>query len=84
MPPAPIVEIPEWQGGTVPFDAPVHDKPEFEGGVVPNEAPILDLPELHIPESPEKPSKPRKDEPKENIKPQGRTYRRIQCASSIT
>ncbi|WP_270616137.1 SIALI-17 repeat-containing surface protein [Streptococcus koreensis] len=73
MPPAPIVEIPEWQGGTVPFDAPVHDKPEFEGGVVPNEAPILDLPELHIPESPEKPSKPRKDEPKENTKPQDKT-----------
>lgn len=73
MPPAPILEIPEWKGGTVPFDAPVHDKPEFEGGVVPNEAPILDLPELHIPESPEKPSKPQNDKPKENIKPQYKT-----------
>lgn len=70
MPPAPILEKPEWKGGTVPFDAPKHEKPEFEGGVVPNEAPILDLPELHIPESPEKPSKPQNDKPKENIKSQ--------------
>lgn len=75
MPPAPIVEIPEYNEpiGTVPNEAPQIDKPEFEGGVVPNEAPILDLPELHIPESPEKPSKPQKDEPKENIKPQDKT-----------
>lgn len=70
MPPAPILDKPEWKGGTVPFDAPVHDKPEFKGGVVPNEAPILNLPELHIPESPEKPSKPQNDKPKENIKSQ--------------
>lgn len=73
MPPAPILEKPEWKGGTVPFDAPKHEKPEFEGGVVPNEAPILDLPELHIPESPEKLPEPRKDEPKENIKQQDKT-----------
>lgn len=73
MPPAPILDKPEWKGGTVPFDAPVHDKPEFKGGVVPNEAPILDLPELHIPESPEKLPEPRKDEPKENIKQQDKT-----------
>ncbi|MBF1724488.1 MAG: hypothetical protein HXO97_00295 [Streptococcus sp.] len=73
LPPAPILDKPEWKGGTVPFDAPKYDKPEFEGGVVPNEAPILDLPELHIPESPEKPSKPQNDKLKENIKPQDKT-----------
>lgn len=84
MPPAPIVEIPEWKGGIVPFDAPKHDKPEFEGGVVPNEAPILDLPELHIPESPEKPSKPQKDEPKENTKPNYKTPKIEREAVKIT
>lgn len=73
MPPAPVLDKPEWKGGTTPWDAPKHDKPDFEGGVIPNEAPILDLPELHIPESPEKPSKPRNDEPKENIEPQDKT-----------
>lgn len=56
MPPAPVVEIPEWHGGTTPFDAPSIDKPEWSGGVVPNDAPILDLPELEIPEEPEKPT----------------------------
>lgn len=35
MPPAPVVEIPEWHGGTTPFDAPSIDKPEWSGGVVP-------------------------------------------------
>lgn len=28
MPPAPIVDIPEWKGGTTPWDAPQYDKPE--------------------------------------------------------
>lgn len=58
---APVLDKPEWSGGTVPNEAPVHYKPEFEGGVVPNDAPILDLPELHIPEepTPEKPSTPK-------------------------
>lgn len=62
MPPAPVVEIPEWHGGTTPFDAPSIDKPEWSGGVVPFDAPILDLPELEIPEepTPEKPSTPEK------------------------
>lgn len=62
MPPAPVVEIPEWHGGTTPFDAPSIDKPEWSGGVVPFDAPVLDLPELHIPEepTPEKPSTPEK------------------------
>ena len=60
-----MVEIPEWKGGTVPFDAPVLDKPEWNGGVIPNDAPILDLPELEIPvepenPTPEKPSTPEK------------------------
>ena len=65
MPPAPIVEIPEWKGGTVPFDAPQIDKPEWSGGVVPNEAPILDLPDLEIPDEPVKPNPdPKRDEPK--------------------
>ena len=70
---APVLDKPEWSGGTVPNEAPVHYKPEFqggipgtpeerelppfEGGVVPNDAPILDLPELHIPEEPT-PEKP--------------------------
>lgn len=35
MPPAPIVEIPEWKGGVTPPDAPQLDKPEWSGGVVP-------------------------------------------------
>lgn len=65
MPPAPVVEIPEWHGGTTPFDAPSIDKPEWSGGVVPFDAPILDLPELEIPveptkPTPEKPSTPEK------------------------
>lgn len=59
MPPAPIVEIPEWKGGTTPFDAPQLDKPEWNGGVVPFDAPILDKPELII-DIPE----PKRDEPK--------------------
>lgn len=72
---APVLDKPEWNGGTVPNEAPVHYKPEFqggipgipevrelppfEGGVIPNDAPILDLPELHIPAEPEKPSTPK-------------------------
>lgn len=55
---APIVDLPEWKGGTVPFDAPSIDKPEWQGGVVPNEAPILDKPELIV-EIPE----PKQDKP---------------------
>ena len=61
MPPAPIVEIPEWQGGTVPFDAPVLEKPEINIEDIPMmpPAPILDKPELII-DIPE----PKHDEPK--------------------
>ena len=65
MPPAPVVEIPEWHGGTTPFDAPSIDKPEWSGGVVPFDAPVLDLPELHIPEEPTKPTPEKPSTPKE-------------------
>lgn len=63
MPPAPVVEIPEWHGGTTPFDAPSIDKPEWSGGVVPFDAPVLDLPELEIPVEPEKPVTPTQNKP---------------------
>lgn len=59
MPPAPILEKPEWKGGTVPFDAPQLDKPEWKGGVTPPDAPVLEKPELVI-DIPE----PKRDEPK--------------------
>lgn len=59
MPPAPVLEKPEWKGGTTPFDAPQLDKPEWSGGVVPFDAPILYKPELVI-DIPE----PKRDEPK--------------------
>ena len=59
MPPAPVLEKPEWKGGTTPFDAPQLDKPEWKGGVTPPDAPVLDKPELLI-DIPE----PKRDEPK--------------------
>lgn len=59
MPPAPILDLPEWKGGTVPFDAPQLDKPEWNGGVTPPDAPVLDKPELVI-DIPD----PKRDEPK--------------------
>ena len=58
MPPAPVLEKPEWTGGTTPFDAPQLDKPEWQGGVTPPDAPVLDKPELVI-DIPE----PKRDEP---------------------
>lgn len=65
MPPAPIVEIPEWKGGVTPPDAPQVEKPEWNGGTVPFDAPILEKPELII-EFPElKQDKP-KPEPKQD------------------
>lgn len=78
MPPAPIVEIPEWKDGVTPPDAPSIDKPEWQGGTVPFDAPILDKPEINIEDIPmmppapilEKPEfiidvpKPKRDEPK--------------------
>lgn len=59
LPPAPVLEIPEWKGGVTPPDAPSIDKPEWSGGTVPFDAPILDKPELVI-DIPE----PKRDEPK--------------------
>ncbi len=68
---APILEKPEWHGGTTPFDAPSIDKPEWSGGVVPNEAPILDKPELiiEIPEEPVKPTTPSENTPNKPVTP---------------
>lgn len=76
MPPAPIVEIPEWKGGTTPFDAPQLDKPEWNGGVVPFDAPILDKPEINIEDIPLLPPAPVLDKPELIIdipKPQPKT-----------
>ena len=78
MPPAPIVEIPEWKGGVTPPDAPSIDKPEWNGGTVPFGAPVLETPESNIEDIPllppapilEKPElvvdipDPKRDEPK--------------------
>lgn len=63
MPPAPIVEIPEWKGGTVPFDAPQLDKLEWSGGTVPFDAPILEKPEINIKDIPMMPPAPILEKP---------------------
>lgn len=63
MPPAPIVEIPEWKGGVTPPDAPSIDKPEWSGGVVPFDAPILDKPEINIEDIPLLPPAPILEKP---------------------
>ena len=63
MPPAPVLEKPEWKGGTTPFDAPQLDKPEWEGGIVPFDAPILDKPEINIEDIPLLPPAPVLDKP---------------------
>ena len=63
MPPAPVLEKPEWKGGTTPWDAPVLNKPEWEGGVVPFDAPILDKPEINIEDIPLLPPAPVLDKP---------------------
>ncbi len=63
MPPAPVLEKPEWTGGTTPFDAPQLDKPEWEGGVVPFDAPVLDKPEINIEDIPMMPPAPVLDKP---------------------
>lgn len=63
MPPAPIVDIPEWTGGVTPPDAPSIDKPEWNGGVVPFDAPILDKPEINIKDIPLLPPAPVLDKP---------------------
>ena len=63
MPPAPIVEIPEWKGGVTPPDAPSIDKPEWSGGTVPFDAPILDKPEINIEDIPMMPPAPILEKP---------------------
>lgn len=63
MPPAPILEKPEWKGGTTPWDAPKYEKPEWNGGVVPFDAPILDKPEINIEDIPLLPPAPILDKP---------------------
>ena len=65
MPPAPIVEIPEYTEpiGTVPNDAPVLDKPEWNGGTVPFDAPVLDKPEINIEDIPLMPPAPILEKP---------------------
>jgi lpxtg cell wall surface protein, collagen binding domain protein len=63
LPPAPVLEIPEWQGGTTPFDAPQLDKPEWQGGTVPFDAPILEKPEINIEDIPMMPPAPVLDKP---------------------
>lgn len=67
MPPAPVLEIPEWKGGVTPFDAPKLDKPEWKGGVTPPDAPVLDKPEIVIdipgPKRDEPNPEPKQDQP---------------------
>lgn len=63
MPPAPVVEIPEWQGGVTPPDAPSIDKPEWEGGTVPFDAPVLEKPEINTEDIPMMPPAPVLDKP---------------------
>ena len=63
MPPAPILDKPEWTGGTTPFDAPQLDKPEWSGGLVPFDAPILEKPEINIEDIPMMPPAPVLDKP---------------------
>lgn len=63
LPPAPIVEIPEWKGGVTPPDAPSIDKPEWQGGTVPFDAPVLDKPEINIEDIPMMPPAPILDKP---------------------
>lgn len=63
MPPAPILDKPEWQGGTTPFDAPQLDKPEWKGGVTPPDAPVLDKPEINIEDIPMMPPAPILEKP---------------------
>ena len=63
LPPAPIVEIPEWTGGVTPPDAPSIDKPEWQGGTVPFDAPVLDKPEINIEDIPMMPPAPILEKP---------------------
>ena len=63
MPPAPVLDKPEWEGGVTPPDAPSIDKPEWSGGTVPFDAPVLDKPEINIEDIPMMPPAPVLDKP---------------------
>lgn len=84
MPPAPVVEIPEWHGGTTPFDAPSIDKPEWSGGIVPFDAPVLDLPELEIPVEPEKPVTPTQNKPQKPSTPAERSNGKAAQSAAVS
>ena len=61
VPPAPVYDIPEFQGGVVPNDPPVLDLPEINIDDVPvlPQAPVHELPELDVPDVPtEEPKTP--------------------------
>lgn len=72
-----VREKPEWQGGTVPFDAPILDKPEINIKDIPMmpPAPILEKPELIIdlPEPKRDELKPQPKEDKPNTPAQKET-----------
>lgn len=70
MPPAPVLDKPEWTGGTTPFDAPILDKPEINIEDIPllPPAPVLDKPELVIDIPEPKQDKPNTPAPKEDPK----------------
>ena len=43
---APVLEVPEFEGGVVSSNPPIHEVPEYTGGVVSNEPPVLGVPEF--------------------------------------
>lgn len=47
VPPAPVYDIPEFEGGVIPNDPPVHEKPELDISGIPEmpPAPVHELPE---------------------------------------
>lgn len=44
---APILEVPEYEGGVSPVAPPILEVPEYEGGVSPIEPPVLEVPEYN-------------------------------------
>lgn len=64
---APVLDKPEWNGGTVPIDPPVHDKPEYNGGAVPLDPPVYEKPSIDIKDIPNMPPAPVEDKPELNI-----------------
>ena len=69
---APVLDKPEWNGGTVPNEAPIHYKPEFQGGI-PGIPEVRGLPEytepIGIPGTPEVRELPELEIPVEPEKP---------------